>query len=264
MEGIRLHELYDVVEKFIIIESNSTFTGKEKPLHFDLNKERFKFAKDKIIYESIKVPTKKKGQDAFDLEAFHRISMNKVIASAGVKKDDWVLMMDVDEIPSLHTVELFRKCDGIPDIIHLQLRNYIYSFEFLLDMNSWRGKAVKYPSSSGYSHSRKSDYMLADAGWHCSFCFSTIEDFVFKMTGYSHADRVHYDYIKNPDRIQKVICEGSDIFDMLPESNTYKDMFQKLGKLSKQTSAIELPKYLLEHPKRFSYLLPGGCKRNTQ
>ncbi|KAJ3314973.1 hypothetical protein HDV04_004773 [Boothiomyces sp. JEL0838] len=261
---IRLHELYDVVEKFIILESNSTFTGLSKPLHFKLNQERFKFAQDKIVYKAIAPPPLKKGEDPFKMEEYHRVSMNELIVSAGVKTNDWVLMLDVDEIPSANTVQLFRKCDGIPDIVHLQLRNYIYSFEFMLDMNSWRGKAVKYKPGIGYSHSRKSDMMLADAGWHCSFCFSTIKDFEFKMTGYSHSDRVHYDYILDPERIQKVICEGSDIFDMLPESNTYKDMFQKWGKLPKQTSAIELPKYLLQNKNRFSYLLPGGCKRKAE
>ncbi|KAJ3323337.1 hypothetical protein HDV06_001857 [Boothiomyces sp. JEL0866] len=214
---IRLHELYPVVEKFIIIESNSTFTGLPKPLHFELNKERFNFAIDKIVYKAIEAPPLKPGEDPFKMEEFHRVSMNELIVSAGVKVDDWVLMLDVDEIPSANTVQLFKRCDGIPDIIHLQLRNYIYSFEFMLDMNSWRGKAVKYTPVTGYSHSRKSDFMLADAGWHCSFCFSTIKDFEFKMTGYSHSDRVHYDYILDPERIQKVICDGSDIFDMLPE-----------------------------------------------
>ena len=48
---IRLKELYDVVEKFLILESATTFTGKPKALVFHENRERFRFAEDKIQYK---------------------------------------------------------------------------------------------------------------------------------------------------------------------------------------------------------------------
>ena len=47
---IRLHELNDVVDKFVLIESVETFTGKSKPLFYNDNKERFKKFEDKIIH----------------------------------------------------------------------------------------------------------------------------------------------------------------------------------------------------------------------
>ena len=249
------------MDKFIIIESNSTFTGLPKPFVYHQNKERFKFAASKIEYGSVTVPPRRHGQDPFDIEAAHRVAMNTLIERAGTRHGDWVLMMDVDEIPSWHTVRMLRTCESIPSPIHLQLRNYLYSFEFQLDMESWRGKAVKYPMS--YGHGRTSDIMLADAGWHCSFCFRTLDDFLFKMKGYSHADRVHEKSILDPKRIQEVICEGSDIFDMLPEAYTWKDLVQKWGKLPKQTSGIELPMALLHDPVKYKFLLPGGCTRDN-
>jgi beta-1,4-mannosyl-glycoprotein beta-1,4-N-acetylglucosaminyltransferase len=62
-----------------------------------------------------------------------------------------------------------------------------------------------------------------------SFCFRTIEEFAQKMIGYSHADRVGGDKsLLDPKRIQETICKGEDIFDMLPEAYTYKDMFALL------------------------------------
>lgn len=36
-----------------------------------------------------------------------------------------VLMSDIDEIPSAHTVELLRVCD-FGSSLHLQMRNYLY------------------------------------------------------------------------------------------------------------------------------------------
>ena len=49
---IRLHELNDIVDKFIIVEATKPFVGDSKPLIFDENKdsEIFKPFKDKIIH----------------------------------------------------------------------------------------------------------------------------------------------------------------------------------------------------------------------
>ncbi|KAJ3334778.1 hypothetical protein HDU91_002529, partial [Kappamyces sp. JEL0680] len=197
--------------------------------------------------------------DPFLLEASHRVGMNALLSDAGAQLGDWVLMTDVDEIPSWHTVKLFATCQGIPTPVHLQLRNYMYSFEFLLDRDSWRAKAVQYPFH--YGHGRASDLILADAGWHCSWCFKTLQDFRFKMEGYSHADRVHFAEILDLERIQSVICEGSDIFDLYPEAYSWSDLITKMGNIPRQASAIELPKALLKEPVKFGFLLPGGCKR---
>lgn len=61
--------------------------------------------------------------------------------------------------------------------------------------------------------------MLADSGWHCSYCFRTIPEYIVKMKGFSHADRIggRLDLLE-PQRIQETICRGKDIFGMLPEA----------------------------------------------
>ena len=37
---IRLFELYDIVDYFILVEGNLTFTGNKKPLYYNENKEK--------------------------------------------------------------------------------------------------------------------------------------------------------------------------------------------------------------------------------
>jgi beta-1,4-mannosyl-glycoprotein beta-1,4-N-acetylglucosaminyltransferase len=135
----------------------------------------------------------------------------------------------------------------------------VYSFEFFVDLESWRAKMVKYPAD--YTHSRSTDILLADAGWHCSFCFRYLNDFIFKMSGFSHADRIHSSSILDKTRIQKVICEGTDIFDMIPEVHSFQDLFAKWRPLTKHHSTLGLPQYLIEHASNYSFLLPGGCMR---
>ena len=44
-----------------------------------------------------------------------------------------------------------------------------------------------------------------------------------KMKGYSHADRVHHEHLLDFKVIQHNICEGKDVFGMLPEVYTWKE-----------------------------------------
>jgi len=52
-----------------------------------------------------------------------------------------------------------------------------------------------------------------------SFCFPRISDFAFKMKSYSHSDRLfgnaNWKSFLDPARIQKLICEGKDLFEMV-------------------------------------------------
>ena len=51
---IRLNELDKVVDKFVLVESLMTFSGEEKPLYFQLNKNRFKKFLHKINHVVVK------------------------------------------------------------------------------------------------------------------------------------------------------------------------------------------------------------------
>ena len=140
-----------------------------------------------------------------------------------------VIMSDVDEIPSRHSIALLAACD-FGKSIHLRMRNYLYSFEWLLGLDaSWRASVHAYPPSSRsepeqgeeirYRHSVSSDAALSDAGWHCSFCFRTLVEYAAKMSGYSHADRVGGDMsLLEEEHIQRAVCRGEDVFGMLPEA----------------------------------------------
>lgn len=82
---------------------------------------------------------------------------------------------------------------------------------------------------SYYRHSKSTETILADSGWHCSYCFRTIPEYVIKMKGFSHADRIggRIDLL-DPKRIQETICRGKDIFGMLPEAYSVRDFLLAL------------------------------------
>ncbi|KAG2213197.1 hypothetical protein INT47_011346 [Mucor saturninus] len=259
---VRIRELWDVVDMFIILESNATFTGKNKPYTYNENKKDFEFAASKIHHVMIEQYELPEGEGPFYNEGKMRQAMNNAIVEAGVKTNDMVLMSDVDEIIRSKSLNVLKMCDGVPNKLHLQLRNYMFSFEFFVDQSSWRAHIVRYTAGETfYTHGQITENLLSDAGWHCSFCFRTIKEFQFKMKSYSHSDRVRYEGLLDPSRIQKTICDGTDIFDMPPESYTYKDMISKLGAIESTMSGVGLPSSLLKNADKYKFLLPGGCMR---
>jgi beta-1,4-mannosyl-glycoprotein beta-1,4-N-acetylglucosaminyltransferase len=146
---IRMNELDSVVDNFFIIESNATFTGLPKETYFAQNRERFSRFEKKIVYR-LYVATSigtlvgsnalvslpgfplKAGQSAWDVEAATRDSMTTLLRSHFrdlPQTKILVLMSDIDEIPSSHTMALLKACD-FGQSIHLQLRNFLYRYVF--------------------------------------------------------------------------------------------------------------------------------------
>ncbi|KAK1438809.1 hypothetical protein QVD17_04620 [Tagetes erecta] len=263
MLTIRWKELSPYITQFVLLETNSTFTSIPKPHYFAINRERFDFVEPRLTYGTIGGRFRK-GENPFVEEAYQRVALDHLLKIAGIEDGDLLIMSDVDEIPSAHTIDLLRWCDGPPPIVHLNLNNYLYSFEFHVDHSSWRASVHQYQKGkTRYAHYRQTDYLLADSGWHCSFCFRKVTDFVFKMKAYSHTDRVRFTHFLDPKRIQNVICNGDDLYDMLPEEYTFKDIVAKMGPIPHYYSAVHLPSYLLNHADEYRYLLPGNCIREA-
>ncbi|CAE6459519.1 unnamed protein product [Rhizoctonia solani] len=197
---VRLNELDSVVDRFFVIESDRTFTGIPKPpvLGDVLLTPRFARFRSKITYQLHPGRIPNKGESPFNVEREHRLAMTKLITSAispPLSAPPLVIMSDVDEIPAAHTIELVKK--------------------------SSNGRV------GGEVGGRRWKSGGPGVRWHCSFCFRTIEEFATKMRGYSHADRIGGDMsLLDPKRIQETICSGRDIFNMLPEAYTYKEMFE--------------------------------------
>ncbi|GAA0160637.1 glycosyltransferase [Lithospermum erythrorhizon] len=264
MLTIRWKELYPYITQFVLLESNSTFTGLPKPYFFALNRDQFNFVEPQLTYATVNGGYRK-GENPFFEEAYERVALDRLLGIAGIKDEDLLIMSDVDEIPSAHTINLLRWCDDIPPVLHLELKNYLYSFEFLRADKSWRASVHRYrKGKTKYVHYRQTDYLLADAGWHCSFCFRLISDFVFKMKAYSHTDRIRFAHFLDHDRIQDIICRGADLFDMLPEEYTFRDIIGRMGPIPHSHSAVNLPSFLYDSADKYEYLLPGKCKRQSE
>ncbi|KAI8813944.1 glycosyl transferase [Cladochytrium replicatum] len=265
---IRLRELFEVVEKFVVLEGDRTFTGLPKALIFGdalKNSSRFDFAKGKILYHPFSAPRNIQDGDQFASERAHRYEMNNAIAESGIRSGDLLIVADADEIPSQRAIKLLKTCLGYPSPLNLKMRYYLYSFEFPhpSEHENWYTVVQTYidPHNTPYNHGLVSQYALADAGWHCSFCLRTIGDVVTKMTSYSHADRVRFESYLDKKRIQGHLCSGEDIFDQLPTEWTFRELITSWGPLQPSYSAIGLPEWVILNSERFKFLLPGNCVR---
>jgi beta-1,4-mannosyl-glycoprotein beta-1,4-N-acetylglucosaminyltransferase len=68
---LRLQELYDHVDHFVLVEANRTFQNNSKPFYFGENQHRFARYMDKIIH--IQVNDMPESTDAWGREAHQRI-----------------------------------------------------------------------------------------------------------------------------------------------------------------------------------------------
>ncbi|KAI3863320.1 hypothetical protein MKX03_008275 [Papaver bracteatum] len=161
--------------QFVLLESNSMFTGS---LVFTSHRDEIKFIEDRLTYGT---------------EAYQRVALGQLLRVTWIMDDELLMMSDVDEIPSRRTINLFRCCGDIPPILHHHLNNYLYLFEFLGNNKSWR---------ASFMYIRQT--ILSDVGWHCSFCFRSISEFIFKMKAYIHFDRVRFSDYLNPKRVQDI------------------------------------------------------------
>ncbi|KAF3160165.1 hypothetical protein TWF788_003223 [Orbilia oligospora] len=258
---IRLQELWDVVDTFIVIEGNRTFTGDFKPLTFAANRHRFDFAKEKILYEET-TTLLENPHDPFDNEKRSRDHATEIIKALKLEESDLVIVSDVDEIPNRDTIELLKACQGYPQYLHLEMKSYMYSFEFPAPRPQWRAMAGQIGTNGEieYDHRRMGDTLLANTGVHCSWCLRSIQDFQFKMQAYSHADRASKSVLDR-NNIQKAICDGSNVEQILPEVFTFSDLAKELGKLERSYDMTTIPKAAIDGRQQWPYLFPGGCIR---
>lgn len=110
---LRLMELYDFVDYFVIVEANKTHTGIEKEFIFEKNKQYFSQYLDKIIHVKVedlpkysKNDMSKKDGGIWDTENFQRnCIMRGLYNKANI--GDKIIVSDLDEIPNVETIKKY-------------------------------------------------------------------------------------------------------------------------------------------------------------
>lgn len=120
---IRLNVLKDVVDKFVLVESDRTFTNRPKKLVFEENRARFAAFADRIVY--VKVTDHPPFKTAWHYESHQRNAIARGLI--GAKPDDVILVSDVDEIPN---PEVIRRYAGKRGMVAFDQTYYAYYLNF--------------------------------------------------------------------------------------------------------------------------------------
>ena len=274
----RLNILDKYVDFFIIVESKYNHKGEKRPLKLDL--EKFKKFKNKIKYlviedlpNNLEVIT---GQDfgvtkehkfinnAVKRENFQRNFIKKGLDEA--QDEDFILISDLDEIPSLENLNLRSVKEKI--IVFKQLMTY-YKFNLALPNFWWHGtkgclkKNLKSPQwlrnvkSKKYSLLRldilfsemryNSIKFIENGGWHFTNIKSA-EEIELKFKSYLHHREFELSNI-NLNDIREIIKNKYAIYDLnVDQRNSKIGNGKKLINLADKN----LPKYIIENKQKLS------------
>jgi len=203
---IRLNELKDVVDVFVLTESPHTFTGKIKPLYFQESRERFRsFNIVPAIYNPMTTVYRpedyEKNQKQFNLDFAYT-----TLFSPG----DIIIQGDCDEIPKASVIERAIKDDWKSALLVMDLYYYWLNCKRI-------GKKKKFKNSRMYrpegrieynaKQNGKVDKIYWDGGWHFSY-FGDVQE---KLSSWGHAREYDRPPYNTKEHIEKCRREGLDL-----------------------------------------------------
>ncbi|MDC0875937.1 hypothetical protein OAP78_03285 [Candidatus Pelagibacter sp.] len=240
---LRLNVLYQNVDYFVIVESIYNHKGEKRNLLF--NSQKFKKFNDKIIYlvydkipqlvEPIKETDNEKEKDVkYIMNALYRENAQRDFILEGLKsakKNDLILISDVDEIPKLSSVNLNQIKN---EIILFKQDMFYYKYNLSLPNFKWTGtKAVikknlvspqwlrnvkdrKYPFYRIDVFFSDKKYMnikiINDGGWHFSNIKSP-EMIEHKLRSYLH--HREFDQVSlSIEEINELVKKKQAIYDL--------------------------------------------------
>lgn len=284
---IRLNELDPVVDQFLIIEANETFSGIPKPLYFRRNRKRFAAFKDKITLWEVKdMP---KSDNPWVRENHQRNAIAEALKFMKCKDNDRVVLADLDEIPRANKV---LEAVNLRQPVLFELRMFYYyvnircvTWPWWLDlgMASVSDLLTEPQSLRGEFRADASSRMLQrDAGWYFSY-IGAMKRIRRKISALGHYRRMpdkfkadtfrvvrdagwHFSYIGGVRRIQQKVAAFSHHREYgKPEFTNTKHLKQCLAEARdlfgrnlawKRVPLDEsYPKYLLQNLDRFGYMV---------
>ncbi len=194
---IRLNELNDVVDYFVLVEMDESFQGSPKPLLFKENQKRFEKFLHKILYvgvaERIEVHN-----NPWEREKFQRDQIARALQHC--HDSDIILISDLDEILSHQAIPRIADALKTHRMIACQINFYVYFLNAKEKSNGGiRPLALHYRELKNQSVDdlRKRNifhipsppspppYILYDCGWH--FCsMGGLNRFIQKLDAWSH------------------------------------------------------------------------------
>jgi hypothetical protein len=248
---IRLHELAPVVDRFVLVESTHTFSGRAKPLYFAENRDRFAGFSDRIIHVVVDDLLGQPGP--WEREYYQRNCLLRPLAGCG--PEDVILISDVDEIPPAELVAQHAWYPGITAFIP-RLYYYFLDCQATIAYSGTRMLPYRFfqqglrPQRLRQSESLTGvpQQLIHGGGWHFSYLGSA-RDIADKIGAYAHQE---YN-----------LPEYTDLRHILRCMETGQDLFGREDHIRFRFVPIDAtyPQYVLENLERFAPYILGDASQ---
>lgn len=233
---LRLMTLYNVVDRFIVVEAGTSFTGKKKELSFEENKKMFEPYMDKITYiKEDALPY----TDAWQNEYHQRNLIAKGLTDA--KFEDYIIVSDADEIPNPEAL-----IKGIINGYNLfgMAQKLFYYYVNCLQQQVWYGSTIckirHFRSPQDVRNKRTSrGFIMRNGGWHYSF-LGGVEKIQLKLSSFAE-QQVNTTDVSNEGNIKYCLDTGEDLFHRTDP--TFKKKFVPLESIGHAELETWLKKY---------------------
>lgn len=216
---LRLFYLNDLVDHFIIVESNYTHSGNPKPYYLDeiwnqIPEEiqrkiiRLKYEPDISKYQLpdlvIEGEVKNYDNGYWKLEREQRDLITQYLSN--FSPDDFFMVSDVDEIPRKEVITSLLNNEFVENVASCEM--FYYNFKSYCP-NYWPGTVFSTVSNAiekGCDYFRNKRFSLTpipNAGWHFTY-FGGVERIKHKLECYAHQEYNRDEY-KNKENIEDLI-----------------------------------------------------------
>jgi beta-1,4-mannosyl-glycoprotein beta-1,4-N-acetylglucosaminyltransferase len=269
MLNMRLHELNDVVDYFILVEANKTFTNNNKEYFFEKNKEKYDKFLHKIIHIKVDdMPENTGNKDNWDREHYQRNQIKRGLNQLDLNDEDIIILCDVDEIPKVDTIINIKNLK-INGIYKLEMDLYYYNFQNKMEDLWPLARVFNYGNIKNTSYI---DYLtnirslkdfnnnntIKNGGWHLSY-FGDVDFIINKIKQFSHQE-FNTEKIINKESLQKLINNNEDLFYRQGIKINKTEHYIQCDEMEQ----TQLPKYysMVMFPE-LNYLTHLGFKYNT-
>lgn len=226
LEG-RLKYLYNHVDHFVLVESNITQSGHDKPLYFAENILRYQQYVDKILYFPFlvnktdfnyqKLPTWEQDYNTgpWQQENAQRNYIGKALNL--FNDNDIIMISDLDEIPHKDCINITKDYfDKGWDKLAVEQDHYAYNFRQkqvvpTRGTSIVKNKYAKTATPQGIRNERYGYGLISNGGWHLTY-WGDIQTIQYKISTFAHQE-LNQDRFKDPEHIKTKILNGQDMFD---------------------------------------------------
>lgn len=193
---IRLAELWDSVDHFVIAEANMSHSGKSKEFILLDNWERFKPYSDKIIH--VKVEDMPDTPDSWVREKFQRYCLGRGLTD--MQPDDIIITSDCDEIPRGEAIDMIKVDENNYERYILSIPMFQYKINYMKIFDIAKQPNIMVTRGRGYTNAQQEreytfpwtpkpdDLVVIDhGGWHFTY-FGDDKNAITKIQNFAHTE----------------------------------------------------------------------------